>query len=88
VLKELGLSLDEVKRVLDDGISDEENRSLLSAKRTELERQLAQNLQRLHDIEPRLPTARRIRARRSGLLRLSVRHFASDRRRDMHNHSG
>ena len=63
VLKELGLSLDEVKRVLDDGVSDEEIRSLLNAKRTELERQLARNLQRLHDIEARVLEAQPTRGR-------------------------
>lgn len=58
VLKELGLSLDEIKHVLDDGISDEEIRSMLVARKGDLERTLAQDMQRLRAIEARLLGAR------------------------------
>jgi DNA-binding transcriptional MerR regulator len=53
-LKELGLSLDQVARMLDDKISAAEIRGMLSLKKAELERSLAEEAARLRHIESRL----------------------------------
>jgi DNA-binding transcriptional MerR regulator len=53
-LKELGLSLDQVARMLDDRISAAEIRGMLALKKAELERSLAEEAARLRHIESRL----------------------------------
>ena len=53
-LKELGLSLDQVARMLDDKISAAEIRGMLALKKAELERSLAEEGARLRHIESRL----------------------------------
>ncbi|MBA4099210.1 MAG: MerR family transcriptional regulator [Rhodospirillum sp.] len=53
-LKELGLSLDQVARMLDDKISATEIRGMLALKKAELERSLAEEAARLRHVESRL----------------------------------
>jgi DNA-binding transcriptional MerR regulator len=53
-LKDLGLSLDQVARMLDDKISTAEIRGMLALKKAELERSLAEEALRLRHIESRL----------------------------------
>jgi DNA-binding transcriptional MerR regulator len=53
-LKDLGLSLDQVARMLDDNISAAEIRGMLALKKAELERSLAAEAARLRHIESRL----------------------------------
>jgi DNA-binding transcriptional MerR regulator len=53
-LKDLGLSLDQVARMLDDKISAAEIRGMLALKKAELERNLAEEAVRLRHIESRL----------------------------------
>ena len=53
-LKDLGLSLDQVARMLDDKISTAEIRGMLALKKAELERSLAEEAARLRHIESRL----------------------------------
>lgn len=53
-LKELGLSLDQVARMLDGDISAEEIRGMFLLKKAELERALAEEAQRLRNVEARL----------------------------------
>lgn len=53
-LKDLGLSLDQIGRMLDDGISIEEIRGMLMLKKAELERTLQEEAARLRNIETRL----------------------------------
>jgi DNA-binding transcriptional MerR regulator len=53
-LKELGLSLDQIQRVLRDNISMDEMQGMLLLKKAEVEQQLASELQRIRNIESRL----------------------------------
>lgn len=53
-LKDLGLSLEQVARMLDDRISTAEIRGMLALKKAELERSLAEEAARLRHIESRL----------------------------------
>jgi DNA-binding transcriptional MerR regulator len=53
-LKDLGLSLDQVARMLDDKVSTAEIRGMLALKKAELERSLAEEAARLRHIESRL----------------------------------
>lgn len=53
-LKELGLSLDEIARMLDEGLAVEQMRSLLATKRVEIARQVADEQARLARVEARL----------------------------------
>jgi DNA-binding transcriptional MerR regulator len=53
-LKDLGLSLDQVARMLDDKISAAEIRGMLALKKAELERSLSEEAARLRHIESRL----------------------------------
>jgi DNA-binding transcriptional MerR regulator len=53
-LKDLGLSLDQVARMLDDKVSAAEIRGMLALKKAELERSLAEEAARLRHIESRL----------------------------------
>jgi DNA-binding transcriptional MerR regulator len=53
-LKELGLSLEQIARMLDDAVSDEEIHGMLLLQKAELERKLIDDLQRFRRIEARL----------------------------------
>src|SRR5262245_35878919 len=53
-LKELGLSLDQIGRLLDDKISAGEIRGMLTLRKAELERSLSEEAARLRHIESRL----------------------------------
>jgi DNA-binding transcriptional MerR regulator len=53
-LKELGLSLDQVARMLDERVSAAEIRGMLALKKAELEQSLAEEAARLRHIESRL----------------------------------
>ena len=53
-LKELGLSLDQVARMLDERVSAAEIRGMLTLKKAELEQSLAEEAARLRHIESRL----------------------------------
>jgi effector-binding domain-containing protein len=54
VLKDLGLSLDEIRQMLDGDPSPSELRGMLRLRRSQLERQAAQALERLRQVEIRL----------------------------------
>jgi DNA-binding transcriptional MerR regulator len=54
VLKDLGLSLDEIRSVLADEIGSEELRGMLRLKRAEIGRRVAEERQRLERVEARL----------------------------------
>jgi DNA-binding transcriptional MerR regulator len=54
VLKELGLSLDHIRKMLRAGISDEEIHGMLLLKKAEVEQTLLEEVQRLRRIEARL----------------------------------
>lgn len=53
-LKELGLTLDQVARLLRDGVSAEEIRGMLALRKAELERSLSEEAIRLRQVESRL----------------------------------
>lgn len=53
-LKDLGLSLEQVGRMIDEQITAEEVRGMLTLKRAELERTLSDGIARLRHIESRL----------------------------------
>ena len=53
-LKELGLSLDQVARLLEDGISVEEIRGMLTMKKAQVEQTIEQEVGRMREIETRL----------------------------------
>lgn len=53
-LKELGLSLDQIKRVLDDNSSIEEIHGMLTLKKAEAEQRLREELERFRYIESRI----------------------------------
>lgn len=54
VLKELGLSLDEIARVLDSNLSASELRGMLMVRRSDAQRALAEEMERLRHIESRI----------------------------------
>ena len=54
-LKELGLSLDQVARMLDDKVSATEIRGMLALKKAELEQSLAEEAARLRQVNPASP---------------------------------
>lgn len=58
VLKELGLSLDQIRRMLSDQISTDEMHGMLLLKKAEIEQLLHAELQRLRKIESRLQSIR------------------------------
>lgn len=58
VLKELGLSLDQIRRMLHDDISTDEMQGMLLLKKLEIEQQLRAEMQRIHKIEARLGAIR------------------------------
>lgn len=53
-LKELGLTLDQVARLLQDGVSAEEIRGMLALRKAELEQSLSEEAIRLRQVESRL----------------------------------
>jgi DNA-binding transcriptional MerR regulator len=53
-LKDLGLSLDQIQRLLSDRISTEEMEGMLLLKKAELEQQVQEEIQRVRSIEARL----------------------------------
>jgi DNA-binding transcriptional MerR regulator len=53
-LKELGLSLDQIARLLDGEISNDEIRGMFMLKKAELERSLSEEAMRLRNVESRL----------------------------------
>lgn len=53
-LKELGLSLEQIQRLLRDEIAIEEMQGMLLMKKAEIEQQLQEDLQRIRNIESRL----------------------------------
>jgi effector-binding domain-containing protein len=55
-LKDLGFSLEQIGKMLGDGISPEELRGMLRLRRAELAEELAQNQERLARVEARLTT--------------------------------
>jgi DNA-binding transcriptional MerR regulator len=58
VLKELGLSLDQIQRILRDHISTDEIQGMLLLKKAEIEQPLRAELQRIRKIESRLQSIR------------------------------
>lgn len=61
-LKELGLSLDQVQRVLRNNVSTDEIQGMLLLKKAEIEQQLQGELQRIRNIEARLQSIRNAEA--------------------------
>ena len=53
-LKELGMSLDQIRRMLEEDVSQEEIHGMLMLKRAEAEQALIENLQRFRSIESRI----------------------------------
>jgi DNA-binding transcriptional MerR regulator len=53
-LKDLGLSLDQIQRLLSDGISTDEMQGMLLLKKAEIEQQVQKEIQRIRNIEARL----------------------------------
>jgi DNA-binding transcriptional MerR regulator len=53
-LKDLGLSLDQIQRLLNDQISTEEMQGMLLLKKAEIEQQIQEEIQRIQNIEARL----------------------------------
>lgn len=63
-LKDLGLSLEQVQRILKGSISSEDIQELLLGKKAEVEREIQGGFQRLRQIEARLQAMRSAEARR------------------------
>jgi DNA-binding transcriptional MerR regulator len=61
-LKDLGLSLDQIRRLLDDQISIDEMQGMLLLKKAEIERHLQAELKRIRSIESRLQSIRNAEA--------------------------
>ncbi len=57
-LKELGLSLDQIQRMLSDKVTMDEMQGMLMLKKAEIEQQLQGELQRIRNIESRLQSIR------------------------------
>src|SRR5262245_25299906 len=53
-LKDLGLSLDQIQRLLSDRISTQEMQGMLLLKKAEIEQQVQEEIQRVRNIEARL----------------------------------
>lgn len=53
-MKELGLTLEQIKRLVDDDVSAEELRGMLSLRKAQVEQELHSQIGRLHHIEARL----------------------------------
>lgn len=58
VLKELGLTLEQIHRTLNDHVTTDEMQGMLLLKKAEIEQQLRAELQRIHKIEARLGAIR------------------------------
>jgi len=58
VLKDLGLSLDQVRRLLNDDVSTDEMQGMLLLRKAEIEQQLRAETQRIRQIEARLGALR------------------------------
>jgi len=54
VMKELGLSLEQIARVIDDNLSAAELRAMLTVRRADIERAVAEESQRLRHVESRI----------------------------------
>jgi len=54
VLKDLGLSIEQIKRMVDDNITAEEIHGMLMLKRAQVEQTLQEEVNRLHSIEERI----------------------------------
>jgi DNA-binding transcriptional MerR regulator/effector-binding domain-containing protein len=63
-LKDLGLSLDQIRRMLNDQISIDEMQGMLLLKKAEIERHLQAELKRIRSIESRLQSIRNAEAHR------------------------
>lgn len=63
-LKDLGLSLDQIQRILRDNITTDEIQGMLLLKKAEIEQQLQGELQRIRNIESRLQAIRNAEANR------------------------
>ncbi len=63
-LKDLGLSLDQIRRMLHDNISTEEIQGMLLLKKAEIEQQLQAEMKRIRNIESRLQSIRNAEANR------------------------
>ncbi len=61
-LKDLGLSLDQIQRMLSEQVTTDELQGMLLMKKAEIEQQLQEELQRIHSIEARLQYLRRAEA--------------------------
>ncbi|MCI0397489.1 MAG: MerR family transcriptional regulator [Chloroflexi bacterium] len=61
-LKELGLSLDQIQRMLSDNVSTDEIQGMLLLKKAEIEQQLQGELKRIRNIETRLQSIRNAEA--------------------------
>lgn len=61
-LKELGLSLDQIQRILRDNVSTDEIQGMLMLKKAEIEQQLQADLHRIRSIESRLDAIRNAEA--------------------------
>lgn len=57
-LKDLGLSLDQIRRMLSDNISTDEMQGMLLLKKAEIERQLEAEMKKIRNIESRLQAIR------------------------------
>ena len=53
-MKDLGLTLDQIKRLVEDHVSAEEIRGMLNLKKAQVEQELHNHIERLHHIEARL----------------------------------
>lgn len=58
-MKELGLTLDQIKRLMADNVSAEELRGMLTLKKAQAEQELQAQIERLHHIEARLEQVER-----------------------------
>lgn len=63
-LKELGLSLDQIRQIMRDKVSTDELQGMLLLKKAEIERELQEELQRIRRIESRLQSVRDAEANR------------------------
>lgn len=61
-LKEMGLSLDQIQRLLSDNVSTDEMQGMLLLKKAEIEQQLRSELRRIRNIEARLQSIRNAEA--------------------------
>lgn len=58
-MKELGLTLEQIKRLTDDNVSPEELRGMLSLKKSQIEQEIHAQFERLQHVEARLRQAER-----------------------------